>query len=194
MVGASEPVLIAGGGPVGLISAFALASNDVPVIVFDENTELQEDPRAATTHPATLELLAQLGLVEDVIRQGLVCPIFRFWDRPTGSLVAEFDHSLLRNDTDYPFVVQCEQFKLTKILLDLMKLTKAAEIHFSHRVSSVEQNEDGVSILVDGPDGTIPYHGSYLIGADGGKSTVRSKTSILFEGFTWPERFLVLST
>ena len=194
MLGASEPVLIAGGGPVGLISAFALASKDIPVIVFDENTELQEDPRAATTHPATLELLAELGLVEEVIRQGLVCPIFRFWDRPTGSLVAEFDHSLLRNDTDYPFVVQCEQFKLTKILLNLMKLTTATEIHFSHRVSSVDQNEDGVSILVDGPDGTIPYHGSYLIGADGGKSTVRSKSSILFEGFTWPERFLVLST
>ena len=75
-----------------------------------------------------------------------------------------------------------------------MKLTKAAEIHFSHRVTNVEQSEAGVSILVDGPDGTIPYHGSYLIGADGGKSTVRSKTSILFEGFTWPERFLVLST
>ena len=194
MAGLSKPVLIAGGGPVGLLAAFALARKDIPVIVFDENSELQEDPRAATTHPATLELLAQLDLVDEVIKQGLVCPIFRFWDRPTGALVAEFDHSLLKNDTDYPFVVQCEQFKLTKILLSLMKPMTAAEIHFSHRVRSVEQSEDGVSILVNSPDGTIPYHGSYLIGSDGGKSTVRTKTNIPFEGFTWPERFLVLST
>jgi 3-(3-hydroxy-phenyl)propionate hydroxylase len=87
-----ERVLISGGGPVGLICAYALAKENIPVIVFDENSELQEDPRAATTHPATLELLAELDLVGKVIEQGLICPIFRFWDRPTGNLVAEFDH------------------------------------------------------------------------------------------------------
>jgi 3-(3-hydroxy-phenyl)propionate hydroxylase len=189
-----ERVLISGGGPVGLICAYALAQENIPVIVFDENSELQEDPRAATTHPATLELLAGLDLVGKVIEQGLICPIFRFWDRPTGNLVAEFDHELLRDDTDYPYVVQCEQFKLTRILVDLMRSMTAADIRFSHRVTSVSQDDQSVSIEVDSPNGINQFKGRYLIGSDGGRSTVRTEAKIPFEGFTWAERFLVLST
>ena len=189
-----ERVLISGGGPVGLICAYALAKENIPVIVFDENSELQEDPRAATTHPATLELLADLDLVGKVIEQGLICPIFRFWDRPTGNLVAEFDHELLRDDTDYPYVVQCEQFKLTRILIDLMRSMTAADIRFSHRVTSVSQGDQCVSIEVDSPNGINHFQGRYLIGSDGGRSTVRTEAKIPFKGFTWAERFLVLST
>ena len=81
-------VLIAGGGPVGLICAYALGKRGIDVAVFDENPELQDDPRAATTHPATLELLAALGVIDEVIEQGLVAEKFEFWDRPTGERVA----------------------------------------------------------------------------------------------------------
>src|SRR5579872_5922089 len=113
----SEPVLIAGGGPVGLLCAWLLARRGIPVRLFDENGEPQADPRAATTHPATLELLAEDGLAEDMARVGLVAPIFQFWDRPSGELVAAFDHAVLERDTRYPFVVQCEQFKTSRLLL-----------------------------------------------------------------------------
>ena len=78
MVTIPEQVLIAGGDPVGHVCAYALVQEGIPVTVSDENCELQEDPRAATTHPATLELLDRLGIVEEVIENGLVCPIFRF--------------------------------------------------------------------------------------------------------------------
>ena len=194
MAAAVPRVLIAGGGPVGLVAGYALAQEGVSVTVFDENRELQKDPRAATTHPATLELLERLGVVEHVTEQGLVCPIFRFWDRPTGELVAEFDHGLLREDTKFPYVVQCEQFKLTQILKDLMADIVSANILFSHRVVSVSAHEESVSVKVATPDGEQTFTGDYLIGADGGRSTVRKGMGIPFEGFTWPERFLVLST
>ena len=88
-------VLIAGGGPVGLLCAWRLGSRGIPVRLFDDNEGLQADPRAATTHPATLDLLAEAGLDEDMARVGLVAPIFQFWDRPSNRLVAEFDHSIL---------------------------------------------------------------------------------------------------
>ena len=89
--------------------------------LFDTNDGPQEDPRAATTHPATLDLLGEAGLVEDMMRVGLVAPIFQFWDRPAGAKVAEFDHALLRNDTRHPFVVQCEQFKTARLMLDRLE-------------------------------------------------------------------------
>ena len=88
-------VLIAGGGPVGLLCAWLLGRQGIPVRLFDNNDGLQADPRAATTHPATLDLLAVGGLAEDMAHVGLVAPIFQFWDRPSDRLVAEFDHAIL---------------------------------------------------------------------------------------------------
>ena len=189
-----QRVLIAGGGPVGLVCAYALGQAGVPVVVFDENDELQMDPRAATTHPATLELLDQIGVVDDVIAQGLIARTFQFWDRPSGELVAEFDHDLLRNDTKFPYVVQCEQFKLSGILVDRIDRLAHCDVHFSHRVTTVRSEGDRVIVTVDTPDGPVEQAGRYLIGCDGGRSLVRKQAGIEFEGFTWPERFLVLST
>lgn len=190
----NQRVLIAGGGPVGLVCAYALGQKGIPVTVFDENPELQQDPRAATTHPATLELLATLGVIGDVIEQGLVCPIFRFWDRPTGDLVAEFDHGLLDKDTDFPFVVQCEQFKLAAILLDRLEGLEHCDVRFSERVTDVKAGDNHVDVTVETPGGETTHGGRYLIGADGGRSVVRKQMAIAFEGFTWKERFLVLTT
>ena len=188
-------VLIAGGGPVGLLCAWLLARRGVPVRLFDENDGPQADPRAATTHPATLDLLGEDGLAQDMARVGLVAPIFQFWDRPSQELVAQFDHAVLKNDTRHPFVVQCEQFKTAKLVLDRLALYPNVEVLFDHEVVDVAQSADAVSVQVRGPSGAVSQHsGIYLIGADGGPRTARRRSGIQFEGFTWPERFIVLTT
>ena len=189
-----QKVLIAGGGPVGLFCALLLGRQGIPVRVFDLNDGLQADPRAATTHPATLDVLGEAGLVDEMERVGLVAPIFQFWDRPSGRLVAEFDHALLKDDTRYPYVIQCEQFKTTRIILDRLKALPNVEVLFGHEVIAVEQGADQVTITVRAKDGESRHSGAYLIGADGGRSTVRKQSEIPFEGFTWAERFLVLTT
>ena len=187
-------VVISGGGPVGLICAYALARRGVTVTVLDQNSELQDDPRAATTHPATLEVLDGLGVIDQVIEQGLVAEQFEFWDRPTGEKVATFDHAALADDTKFPFVVQCEQFKLAKIFLAKLQDEPSATVLFDHDVTGFENTADGVTVTANTPDGEKTFAGDWLIGADGGRSVVRKAAGIDFEGFTWPERFLVLST
>jgi 3-(3-hydroxy-phenyl)propionate hydroxylase len=194
MSGDGDLVLVAGGGPVGLLCAWLLGRRGLRVRLFDNNVAPQADPRAATTHPATLELLAEDGLAEDMARVGLVAPIFQFWDRPSGELVAQFDHAVLKDDTRYPYVVQCEQFKTAKLLLDRLRKLPNVDVLFGHEVTEVAQAEGSVSVAVRGPAGTTTHAGSYLIGADGGRSVVRKQCGIAFEGFTWPERFLVLTT
>lgn len=188
------PVLIAGAGPVGLFCALLLGRCGLRVRVFETCPSPQEDPRAATTHPATLELLADAGLVEDVTRVGLVAPTFQFWDRPTGTLVAEFDHAVLKDETRYPFVVQCEQFKTATLILQRLRNLPNVEIFFEHEVVDVSQTDRNVSVRVRSPAGLTTHDGLYVIGADGGRSTVRKRTGIAFDGFTWPERFIVLTT
>jgi 3-(3-hydroxy-phenyl)propionate hydroxylase len=187
-------VLIAGGGPVGLFCALLLGRRGVPVRVFEVNAGPQEDPRAATTHPATLELLGEAGLVEDMARVGLVAPIFQFWDRPSGALVAEFDHAVLAAETPYPFVIQCEQFKTANLILERLAGMPNVQVLFNHEVVAVAQEPEAVRLTVRGPDGERDHKGAFLVGADGGRSVVRKQSGIPFSGFTWPERFLVLTT
>jgi 3-(3-hydroxy-phenyl)propionate hydroxylase len=187
-------VLIAGGGPVGLLCAWLLGRHGLPVRLFDDNDSPQADPRAATTHPATLDLLAEDGLADDMARVGLVAPIFQFWDRPSGQKVAEFDHAVLKDDTRHPFVVQCEQFKTAKLLLERLRKFPNVEVMYGHAVVEVTQTDGAVTVGVRGPDGLTTHTGAYLIGADGGRSTARKACGIAFEGFTWPERFIVLTT
>src|SRR5678816_1301893 len=93
------------------VTALALAQQGLDVHLFEAEAHIDDSPRAATTHAATLEMLEGLGLVEDVIRRGLIEPKFRIWDRASRELIVEFDFARLKDDTRYPFVVQCEQHK-----------------------------------------------------------------------------------
>jgi len=171
-----------------------LIAGGVPVRLFDDNDGPQADPRAATTHPATLDLLEDDGLAADMARVGLVAPIFQFWDRPSGERVAEFDHAILAGDTKHPFVVQCEQFKTANLILERVRKLPNVEVLYGHAVTDVAQSADFVSVAVRNGKGASSHTGAYLIGADGGRSVVRKQSGIAFDGFTWPERFIVLTT
>src|SRR5882757_2803287 len=188
------PILIAGGGPVGCMMALALARQGIPVQLFEAEARVNDAPRAATTHAATLEMLAELGLVEEVISHGLIEPKFRIWDRASREVIVEFDFGMLAQDTRFPYVVQCEQHKLANMTLARLRALPHASVAFSTRVTALEQFVDHVKVMVEGASGTRKVKGSYLIGADGGRSTVRKALGIAFEGYTHPERFLVLTT
>jgi 3-(3-hydroxy-phenyl)propionate hydroxylase len=189
-----RPVLVAGGGPVGVIAALALARQGIPVRVFEAEARVDDSPRAATTHAATLEMLDELGLVDEVIRRGLIEPKFRIWDRAAREVIVEFDFGLLANDTRFPYVVQCEQHKLANMAIERLRGFAHASVDFCARVTSLEQFDDRVDVAVESANGTRKISGCYLVGADGGRSTVRKALGIAFEGYTHPERFLVLTT
>src|SRR6476646_8111098 len=175
-----RPILVAGGGPVGVITALSLARQGLPVQVFEAEAKVNDMPRAATTHAATLEMLAGLGMVDEVIARGYVEPLFRIWDRQSKTLVAEFDFGILKDETPYPFAVQCEQHKLAGMAIERLKKFPHARVEFSARVMSLSQSADSVEIEVETPDGKRKVAGSYLIGCEGGRSTVRKALDIEF--------------
>ena len=177
-----------------MITALALARAGIPVRVLEAEDRVDDNPRAATTHAATLEMLAELGLVDEVTARGLIEPKFRIWDRASRELIVEFDFGVLARDTRFPYVVQCEQHKLANIAIARLRNFAHAMIGFSSRVAAVQQLDDRVEVLVEAAGGTRTVVGSYLVGADGGRSTVRKALGIEFEGYTHPERFLILTT
>ena len=153
-------VLISGGGPVGLLCAWMLGRRGIGVRLFDNNPSLQADPRAATTHPATLELLGEVGLADDMARVGLVAPIFQFGIIPRigwwRNLIIPFSPTTRH----HPFVVQCEQFKTSSLLLERVRtLSDVVEVMFDHEVVDLRQSTNTVSVDVRGPDGIKTHSG-----------------------------------
>jgi 3-(3-hydroxy-phenyl)propionate hydroxylase len=187
----SDRVLIAGAGPVGLTAAANLIAHGVPVTVFEAGPKLSEESRASTFHPPTLDMLQRLGAAEPLIAQGLKAARFQYRTKRQGVL-AEFDFATIADVTGHPYRVQCEQSKLTRILLDRLESHPDFDIRFDSPLSGVTQNGRGVAITVG--EGGDTHAGRWLIGADGARSEVRRALGIAFDGFTWPERFLVVST
>ena len=184
--------MIAGAGPTGLMCALALAKQDVPVVVCEAEQTLTHDLRAGSFHPPTQEMMEPYGITARMHETGLKVRKWQIRER-CGDLVAEFDLGLLADETPYPYRLHLEQHRLTPIQLELLR-KESAQIHFDHRITGFEQKSG--SVLVKLESGGIPstFEASFLIGADGGRSTVRKLLPIEFEGFTWPEQFLVVST
>ena len=94
----NDRVIICGGGPVGMVSALALVRQGIPVTVLEAFSEPPKDPRAATVHPSTLEMLESVGLAAGVVERGLKAPAFQFRDRKTQEIVAVFDMKHLADE------------------------------------------------------------------------------------------------
>jgi 3-(3-hydroxy-phenyl)propionate hydroxylase len=190
---ANDKVIIVGGGPVGLLCALNLAAHDVPVLVLESYSGLFMDLRAGSFHPPTLELLEPLGLTSKLLEIGIPVRKWQLRDREKG-VIGTFELALLGDETPYPFRLHLEQHRFTPIVLDELRKFTNVEVRFSCHVENIAQSADGVHVTAQTPDGPEIFEGTWVIGADGGGSIVRRCAGIEFEGFTFPERFALIST
>jgi 3-(3-hydroxy-phenyl)propionate hydroxylase len=191
---AKKPVVVVGAGPVGLCLALALAQSEISVTLVETMSDddfLNQVPRAGSNHPSTLEFFDQIGLYERMLPRGIVAPKFQYWDRQDSSVIAEFDHAHLKNDTKFPFVLQCERIKIIEEALKMAKEHPLISVRMATTFVGVGQTEDGVAVRVkNGDGGPETITGSYLASAEGARSIARKDMDVEFEGFTYPERTL----
>jgi 3-(3-hydroxy-phenyl)propionate hydroxylase len=183
-------VVIVGAGPTGLTAALFLVDADIDVTVLESRSSIYDDPRAATFHPPTLEMFEKSGITRKLHDMGILCPRWQFRGREEG-VIAEFDLGLLADITAYPYRLQCEQHKLVAAIAELLSGHPRCAIHYGATVEAVEQDLAGVSVRT--ADGAV-HRAGFVIGADGGRSVVRKSQNIAFDGFTYEERFLVITT
>lgn len=186
-------VLVAGAGPVGASAAMYLAMNGIDVVLAEAGADCAQDLRASTFHPPTLEMLDQLNVADFLMEKGLKAPLYHWRDRKSGE-VLPFDFGELADDTRYPFRVQCEQYHLARRLSERLAEEKNAKVLFNHRVVWLEQDDSGVNVALENPTDLVKVRADYVIGADGASSIVRKWLGVEFDGFTYPEKFLCLST
>jgi 3-(3-hydroxy-phenyl)propionate hydroxylase len=189
----NDCVIVVGAGPVGLTTALALGHRGIPTVLLAAEPELVMELRGSTFHPPTLDLLDEFGVVPRMIDVGLKAPTWQFRDRETGP-VATFDLSLLAGDTNHPYRVQCEQWKLMRFLEEELRKLPGSDIRFGHEVTSVQPDDESVTVTAQTPSGPVSLSGRYVVAADGARSAVRRSLAVDFEGFTYPELFLIAST
>ena len=186
-------VIIAGAGPAGVVAALHLAQSGVRVLLLEAGPTVAMDLRASTFHPPTLDYMRELGLSDELHAQGLRAPVYGYSNRRTGAQI-RFDLSELADITDHPYRLQCEQWKLTQVGCARLADLPNAEIRFSRRVLTFDQDADGVTVHLESPVAIEHVRGRYLIGCDGANSVIRKWMGVAFDGFTYEEKFLCLST
>jgi 3-(3-hydroxy-phenyl)propionate hydroxylase len=186
-------VTVVGAGPVGTFAAYYLAQKGIDVVALEAASSCEEDMRASTFHSPTIEMLDQLGIAERLISEGLKAPVYQYRIRSTGE-VLQFDLTELEDELEFPFRLQCEQYKMARMLANGLNQHPHSEIHFNNRVVSFEQKADCVIVSAQSENGLVDYRTDYVIAADGANSLIRKKLGVEFSGFTYPEKFLTLST
>ena len=186
-------VAIIGAGPVGCVAAYYLAQHGIDVVLAEAGPDCAQDLRASTFHSPTLEMLDTLGITEALIEKGLKAPIYHWRERRTGETYA-FDLAEIADATKFPFRVQCEQYHLARMLAEKLENSANATVLFNHRMLNYVEQADGIAIQLESPTAVEHVKAQYLIGADGANSVVRKLIGVEFDGFTYPEKFLCLTT
>lgn len=190
----TQHVIIAGGGPAGLLTALGLAQAGTRVTVLEALAELNDNPRALVYHHSVLPHLEKLGILEDCINAGFIRQGFAWRVHSSGEMI-HWSMNCLDGDAPHPYALHLHQGLLSKIVATHLELLPNAEILRSTRCIGRTEHANGVTVDVEGPNGKESLDGDFLVGADGAASTVRRDIlQLSFLGTTWPMRYVATNT
>ncbi|MNZ38189.1 Pentachlorophenol 4-monooxygenase [compost metagenome] len=187
-----KPVLIIGAGPVGLTSALALAHYGIPFQIFEEDASLSQDTKAGTVLTRTLEAFRRFGVAEKVLSRSVRVDEISEIERASNAVQFSIRTDTLKDETRFPFVINIPQHHLEPILSTHLDEACGQPLRLQHRLVSYEQTDDGVVAIFDTPSGPQRFEGSYLLGCDGGRSSVREMCGVTVEGVSLDVRYMLV--
>lgn len=134
-----------------------------------------------------MEELDRAGVLADCRRIGTFGTSLA-WRKVTGEPIVELKRTPTSHEPYENLVLG--QHELAEVIGNHFKACENSQILFEHSVVAIEQDDKGITARVETPEGERTFTASYLVGADGGKSTIRRVTGVSFEGFTWREQIV----
>jgi 3-(3-hydroxy-phenyl)propionate hydroxylase len=186
--GARHPVVVVGGGMVGLTAALDLAHRGVEVVLLDEDDTVSSGSRAICMAKRSLEIFDRLGLGQRMLEKGVT------WNQ--GEVLFR-DRTVYRFDLlpeeghHYPAFINLQQYYVEDYLVAACRATGRVDLRWQHRVGAIEPRADGPVLTVETPQGGYRLTADWLLACDGARSTVRAALGLDFLGQVFHDRFLI---
>jgi len=182
-----HPVIVVGGGPVGLSAAIDLAVQGVPVVVLNEGRTVSVGSRAVCYAKRALEIWDRLGCAGPMVDKGVIWKTGKLFRRDRE--IYRFD--LLPEDGHkMPAFINLQQYYLEEFLVRRAG-EAGVEIRWREKVTAVEPADDHVRLTVETPQGSYALEADWLIAADGARSFSRRALGLEFKGQVFNDRFLI---
>ncbi|WP_373635613.1 FAD-dependent oxidoreductase [Yoonia sp. SS1-5] len=187
-----HPVVIVGGGPVGLALALDLGQKGTPALVLDDHDGAGLGSKAICFAKRTLDIAHRLGASADMVDKGVVWNVGKVF-HGDGNL---FEFNLLpENGHRHPAFINLQQPYFERFLVERINAAKAEgcdiEIRGRNLVTDVVQHDDHVVVSVDTPDGPYTLEADWLVACDGARSPVRDMMGLDFAGRVFEDNFLI---
>ncbi|MCY4154041.1 MAG: FAD-dependent oxidoreductase [Gammaproteobacteria bacterium] len=184
------PVVIAGGGPIGLASAIDLARYGVPAVVLEKHNSVGDGSRAICWAKRTLEILDRIGVSSRMMEKGVVWNQGWVYFGEDTEPIYKFD-LLPDKQQKFPAFINLQQFYAEEYLIDLFPQYPQTGIRWQNEVVGVDNGADKVVVTVRTPVGEYQLSCDYLIAADGHRSPIRDALGLDFVGRTFEDNFLI---
>lgn len=182
-------VAVVGAGPIGLVAALLLADAGVSVTVVEKATAPGDLPRAISLQDESFRTFEQIGVADALKAESLLDTGSRYLGLG-GTLLAQAKPVPSR--IGHPAKTQFDQPILEQLLFDRAVEHPGVDFRLGHEATQIAQDTDRVLLTVTGPEGEAVIEADWLLGADGGRSFVRSALDIKLEGTTQPQRWIVI--
>ncbi|MDX8352955.1 FAD-dependent oxidoreductase [Cognatiyoonia sp. IB215182] len=187
-----HPVVIVGGGPVGLALALDLGKKGTPALVLDDHDGAGLGSKAICFAKRTLDIATRLGAARPMVEKGVVWNLGRVF-HGDGQL---FQFDLLPEEGHRnPAFINLQQPYFERFLVEEIRAAQAQgapiEIRGRNRVTDIERHQDYVVLQVDTPDGHYQIEADYLIACDGARSGLRDMMDLSFDGRVFEDNFLI---
>ena len=187
-----HPVVIAGGGPIGMAMALDLGLQGVPVVVLDDHDGVGLGSRAICFAKRTLEICDRLGCGDPMVEKGVVWNVGKVF-RDTKQI---YDFNLLPEDGHLrPAFINLQQPHFEKFIIERIRTAQAdgapITLRGCNRITQVDADDAGVTLTVDTPEGPYRVCADWLIACDGARSAVRDMMGLGFDGRGFEDNFLI---
>jgi 2-polyprenyl-6-methoxyphenol hydroxylase-like FAD-dependent oxidoreductase len=167
-------VAVVGAGPVGLWLAAELRLGGASVLIVEQVVERSPHSRGLLMHARTLEVLDMRGLADAHVSEGRAVHTGHF-----ALMSTRLDMSVL--SSPFPFMLALPQVRTEELFAERAQ-AMGAEVRLGHRVTGVDQDDERVDLMIDGPHGSYVEHARFVVGCDGARSMVREAARIEFVG------------
>jgi 3-(3-hydroxy-phenyl)propionate hydroxylase len=183
-------VVIAGGGPTGLALALGLANYGIPVVVLEADDTVCSGSRAGAFTRRTLEILEQLGIIDEVMRTGHGWTTG--WTYYRDKEVFRFDMPHDANQKYPPAISHLQNYIEHCMVGEAQRRSGLIDIRWKTRLKDLRQDAGGARLEVETPEGNYAIEADWVVACDGGRSTVRDLLDLRMQGKRHEGRYVII--